>query len=169
VRLTLHTDYSLRLLLLLALEPDELHTIATVAHRYGISRNHMMKVAQTLIQAGYVKSVRGRHGGFRLAKRPADIMLGAVIRRTEDDLCLVGCLDQKRAACIMAPACGLRRPLAQAMAAFFAVLDRHSLADLLAQPSRVNRMRRILAVGQAGQKTKAVRASKGRKRTTGDE
>ena len=62
MRLTLHTDFSLRLLMLLALEPDGLHTIEEVARRYRISQNHLMKVAQTLAQQGFVESVRGRGG-----------------------------------------------------------------------------------------------------------
>lgn len=149
VRLTLHTDYSLRLLLLLAIEPEALHTIATVAQRYGISRNHMMKVAQTLIQAGYIKSVRGRRGGFRLAKKPEDIALGAVVRRTEDDLCLVGCMDRDKDPCVMATVCVLRKPLIQAQRAFFAVLDRQSLADVLKNQTKLARLRKVLAATRA--------------------
>jgi Rrf2 family transcriptional regulator, nitric oxide-sensitive transcriptional repressor len=149
VRLTLHTDYALRMLMLLALEPDELHTIASVAQRYHVSRNHLMKVAQTLIQAGFVDSVRGRRGGLRLAKDPSEIRLGAVVRATEDGLALVECFDRKRKACIVMPACGLRRPLEEAMAAFLAVLDRTSLADLGQNPGRASRLRRLLGDGQA--------------------
>lgn len=145
LRLTLHTDYSLRLLMLLAIEPDELHTIATVAARYGISRNHMMKVAQTLIQAGYVESVRGRRGGFKLARKPSEIVIGEVVRRTEDDLCLTCCFDKKRPSCLMAPACGMRKPLQKALSAFFSVLDECTLADALEHPGRISRMRTILA------------------------
>jgi Rrf2 family transcriptional regulator, nitric oxide-sensitive transcriptional repressor len=132
--------------MLLAIEPGELHTIATVARRYDISRNHMMKVAQTLIQAGFVTSVRGRRGGLRLAKKPADISLGAVVRRTEDDLALVGCFDRERHACILESACGMRKPMGRALAAFFEVLDGCTLADVLHNPGRVGRMRNILNV-----------------------
>lgn len=144
MRLTLHTDYALRLLMLLAIEPDELHTIAVVAKRYGISRNHMMKVAQTLIQAGFVISVRGRRGGLKLAKKPAEIVLGAVVRQTEDDLSLVGCFDVKRDPCLMETVCGMRKPLRQALNAFLAALDGYTLADVLQHPGRVKRMRNIL-------------------------
>lgn len=162
MRLTLHTDYSLRLLLLLAIEPTGLHTIATVAQRYKISRNHMMKVAQTLIQAGFIESVRGRNGGFRLAKKPAEIVLGAVVRQTEDDLCLVGCMDKDKTACIMAAVCVLRKPLHQALTAFFAVLDRWTLADLIKNPSRLGRIRHVLAA-QAPAPRKRARPRAGRK------
>jgi Rrf2 family nitric oxide-sensitive transcriptional repressor len=144
MRLTMHTDYALRLLMLLALEPDELHTIDDVARRYRISRNHMMKVAQTLAQAGFVDSQRGRGGGLRLRGTPASINLGAVVRQTEDSLALVECFDRERSTCVVAPACGLRGVLGEALGAFFAVLDGYSLADLLGSPASLRHMRRLL-------------------------
>jgi len=149
VRLTLHTDLALRLLLLLALEPDGLHTIAEVARRYKISRNHLVKVAQTLIQGGFVESVRGRSGGLRLAMKPAQINLGAVVRVTEDNFALVECFDRKSSTCVVMPACGLRRPLQEAVDAFLAVLDRSTLADAIENQGRSARMRRLLAEGAA--------------------
>ena len=78
MRLTLHTDYALRLMMLLAMEPDHRHTIEEVARRYGISRNHLMKVAQTLVQAGFIGALRGRGGGLRLELPAGAINLGAV-------------------------------------------------------------------------------------------
>ena len=147
VRLTLHTDFALRLLTLLALEPDGLHTIAEVARRYNISRNHLVKVAQTLIQAGFVKSVRGRSGGLKLAMKPAEIGLGAVVRATEDNFALVECFDRKRNCCVIMPACGLRRPLEQAVTAFLSALDGCTLADAMHSSGRVTRMRRLLEDG----------------------
>jgi Rrf2 family transcriptional regulator, nitric oxide-sensitive transcriptional repressor len=145
VRLTLHTDYALRMLMLLALEPAELHTIASVAQRYRISRNHLMKVAQTLIQAGFVESVRGRHGGLKLGMEPSEIKLGAVVRATEDGFALVECFDRRRNTCVVTPACGLRRPLDEAVTAFLDVLDRTSLADVAQNPGKATRMPRLLA------------------------
>jgi Rrf2 family transcriptional regulator, nitric oxide-sensitive transcriptional repressor len=140
MRLTMHTDFALRLMMLLALEPDDLHTIEEIARRYGISRNHLMKVTQTLTQAGFIESQRGRKGGIRLAKHARAINLGQVVRATEDSLALVECFDGERNGCVVAPACGLRGPLAQALAAFFAVLDRYSLADLMANPGRMRKL-----------------------------
>ena len=146
MRLTLHTDYGLRMLMLLALEPKELHTIASVAQRYRISRNHLMKVAQTLIQAGFVESVRGRHGGLKLGMDPADIGIGAVVRATEDGFALVECLDRRRRnTCVVTPACTLRKPLEEAINAFLAVLDRYTVADLAQNPAKASRMRKLLA------------------------
>lgn len=145
MRLTLHTDYALRLLMLLAMEQDELHTIEAVARRYGISRNHLMKVTQTLAQRGYLESVRGRGGGIRLGRPAAEINLGAVVRATEDGFALVECFDRERNTCVVASACGLRGPLDEALRAFLAVLDRYSLADLVGNPGSMRRMRRLLA------------------------
>lgn len=149
MRLTLHTDYALRMLMLLTLEPEELHTIASVAQRYRISRNHLMKVAQTLIQAGFVESVRGRHGGLKLGMDPAAIKIGAVVRATEDGFALVECFDRRRNTCVVTPACGLRKPLDEAVTAFLEVLDRATLADVAQNPGKATRMRRLLTEGAA--------------------
>lgn len=145
MRLTLHTDYALRLLMLLALEPDDLHTIEEIASRYHISRNHLMKVTQTLASAGFVDSLRGRGGGLRLGKPAGEIILGDVVRATEDGFNLVECFDRKSNTCVVAPVCGLRGPLEEALLAFLAALDRYSLADLVANPGSMRRMKMLLA------------------------
>lgn len=146
MRLTLHTDYALRLLMLLALEPEEIHTVEEAARRYGISRNHLNKVVQTLSQAGFVESMRGRGGGIRLARDPERINLGDVVRATEDGFDLVQCFDRERNECIVAPVCGMRGPLEEALAAFLNVLDRYTLADAMRSPAASRRMRRLLRV-----------------------
>ena len=129
MRLTRYSDYAMRVLLYLGRQPGRLCPISEIATAYGISRNHLMKVTNDLVNAGWLASVRGRGGGIRLARPPAEISLGAVIRHTEEDFDLVGC-----GGCIIAPACGLTGVLDQALAAFLAVLDRHTLADVLAAP-----------------------------------
>ena len=91
MRLTMHTDFALRLLMLLALEPDTLHTIEEVANRYHISKNHLMKVVQDLGKAGFVRTVRGRNGGIALARPAREIIVGHVVRQTEDGFQLVDC------------------------------------------------------------------------------
>lgn len=144
MRVTLHTDYALRVLMLLALEPGELHTIEEIATRYDISRNHLMKVAQTLVQGGFVESLRGRNGGLRLGKTPKDINLGAVVRSTEDGFDLVECFDASRNTCVISPVCGLRSPLEEALAAFLGVLDGYTLADLVKNPDRNKQVIKLL-------------------------
>ena len=150
MRLTFHTDYALRVLMLLAIEPQRRHTIAEIAERYDISRAHLMKVAQTLTQAGFVDSLRGRGGGLRLGALPASINLGAVVRATEDNFALVECLNREGNRCVVSPACGLRGPLEEALRAFQAVLDRYSLADLISNPVTLGKMRTLLARSAGG-------------------
>lgn len=143
MHLTLHTDYALRLMMLLATEPEELHTIESIARRYGISRNHLMKIAQTLVQAGFIESLRGRGGGLRLQRPAKSINLGKVVRATEDNFELVECFDQEHSGCRIAAACGLRGPLELALQAFLSVLDRCSLHDLVKSPKTLQGMRRL--------------------------
>jgi Rrf2 family nitric oxide-sensitive transcriptional repressor len=133
VQLTRYSDYSLRVLIYLALDPERLATIAEVARRYDVSRAHLTKVVHRLGQRGFVETLRGRRGGFRLARPPEEIRVGDVVRATEESLALVDCFDEARSRCAIGPACGLRPVLDEALAAFLAVLDRHTLADLVAR------------------------------------
>lgn len=151
MRLTLHTDYALRVLIRLAVEPEQMHTVESIAQRYGISHHHLTKVAQTLVQAGFVESVRGRHGGLRLAGAPETIQLGEVVRATEQDLALVECFEPEGGGCVIAGACGLQRVLHEAMGAFFEVIDRYTLADLLARPRDRTLLRRVFTTAPAVQ------------------
>ena len=106
-------------------------TIGEIASSYGISKNHVMKVVHQLGVAGYIETVRGQSGGMRLARSAAEINLGEVVRRTEPDLALVPCFEPINSACVITPACKLRRALHEARAAFLAVLDSYSLGDLI--------------------------------------
>lgn len=131
MRLTVYTDFSLRVLMFVALQPERLPTIAEIAASYGISKNHLMKVVYELGQAGYIETVRGKNGGLRLAQQPRDVVLGEVVRRTEPDMALVPCFDPVKTPCVLTPACILRRALHEARSAFLAVLDAYTLADLV--------------------------------------
>lgn len=131
MRLTVYTDFSLRVLMFLAVRGDGLATIAEIAKAYGISKNHLMKVAHQLGLAGYVETVRGKGGGLRLARRPQDIVLGEVVRRTEPDMALVPCLAPDDTSCAIYPSCTLRGVLSEAGDAFLSVLDERTLADLV--------------------------------------
>ena len=148
MRLTRHTDYAMRVLLYLGARPNRVCTIPEMARSYGISQNHLMKVVHQLGKAGYVTGVRGRNGGVRLA-RPADmISVGAVIRQSEvqpgaEGVALLDCPS-----CPIAPACGLTTVIDEALAAFFAVLERHTLADLLDR--RTDALLAIFALHGAG-------------------
>ncbi|MGP9818465.1 RrF2 family transcriptional regulator [Salinarimonas sp. NSM] len=131
MKLTLHTDYALRVLMTLALIPDRIATIDELARRHRVSENHLRKVAQSLVGMGLVRGVRGRAGGLRLAVRPADVRMGAVVRALEDDPGLVACLGDAPATCVLSGACRLTGALARALDAFYAELDRLTLADLV--------------------------------------
>ena len=146
MRLTLNTDYAIRLLMLLAAEPGEMRTIAGVAQRHRISRHQLVKVTQSLVHAGILHGQRGRGGGLSLARAPAQIGLGDVLRATEDGFELVECFQDEGAACRIAGACGLQSPLAEALKAFLDTLDGYSLADLVSHPQRTARMRKLLAL-----------------------
>ncbi len=129
MRLTTFSDYSLRTLIYLAVENQS--TIAEIARFYGISEAHLNKVIHQLGLAGDIETIRGRGGGIGLARPPETINVGTVVRRTED-LALVTCLEG--GACVIASGCMLQTALKEALAAFLAVLDRYTIADLASPP-----------------------------------
>lgn len=132
MRLTVHTDYALRVLIFLGVEPQRLATIREISEHYDISRNHLMKIVNELAAAGYVESVRGKNGGIRLGRAPADVGIGTVVRHMEDNFHLVGCFNPDAPTCRIEPACLLSGVLQTALDEFLAVLDRWTLADLVA-------------------------------------
>lgn len=140
MRLTTYTDYAFRTLIFLALRRDEGCTIQELADTYGISRNHLMKVVQQLGQLGYVETTRGRGGGIRLGRAPEDIRLGEVVRQTEDDMNLVECFNPEDDRCTISRACRLRGVFAEALAAWLAVLDKYTLADLVSNEPALARV-----------------------------
>lgn len=123
MRLTVYTDFALRLLIYVAVHPEPYPTIAEIAASYGVSRNHMMKVAYDLGVACYIETVRGKNGGLRLARAPEAISLGELVRRTEPDFDLVECSNAASGRCAITPACRLRGVLHRAKAAFLVVLE----------------------------------------------
>jgi len=135
VRLTLHTDFALRVLIHVGLNDGKLTIIADIAQSFGISKAHLMKVVNDLSQKGYLDTVRGRNGGVRLMRKPRAINIGQVVRDTENQLSVIGCLERK-GYCPIERVCVLRGALRNATEAFLAVLDAHTLADLI-KPQRV--------------------------------
>lgn len=134
MQLTNFTDYSLRVLMFLGLHPERLVTITEIARAFDISQNHLMKVVNYLAVEGLIKSVRGKTGGITLAKDPASIRIGDVVRLTEAHFNLVECFDANARHCCIVPVCSLRHLLQDGLEQFFAVLDRRTLADLLHRP-----------------------------------
>jgi Rrf2 family transcriptional regulator, nitric oxide-sensitive transcriptional repressor len=135
MQFTAFTDYSLRTLMGLGcVAPDKL-TVRQLSEAYGISVHHLLKVVNELAALGYVETIRGKSGGARLAKRPEEICIGAVVRQIEPDLGLVPCLRSGEAPCVIAPSCRLKHLLAKATESLLSELDQHTLADLL-EPRR---------------------------------
>ena len=135
MHLTVFSDYTLRVLMYLALHRTRLATIPEIAAAYGISENHLMKVVHRLARAGIVESVRGKGGGVRLAQVPEHIRLGAIVRASEGDAPIVECLSGDRDACRIARPCRLKDILVESFDALYASLDRHTLADLVERPA----------------------------------
>jgi Rrf2 family nitric oxide-sensitive transcriptional repressor len=132
MRLTLHTDYALRVLVFAGLKGGDLVTINEIADCYGISKNHLTKVVHQLGRAGYLETVRGKYGGLRLMRRPEDIALGDFIRETEEDFALARCLrPEGDDECRLNASCLARHALGEATQSFFASLNRYTLADML--------------------------------------
>jgi Rrf2 family transcriptional regulator, nitric oxide-sensitive transcriptional repressor len=139
MRLTDYTDYALRVLMYLGALPGRLVTVQEIADNHGISKNHLTKVVHRLGQAGLVETVRGRTGGVRMARDPATITLGAVVRLTEPDFTMVECFDEARNTCSLSPTCVLKNALGRATGAYLHELDGMTLASVLPRarvPSR---------------------------------
>ncbi|MEO8847708.1 MAG: Rrf2 family transcriptional regulator [Casimicrobiaceae bacterium] len=130
MRLTTMTDYALRLLMYVAQQRERLSTIAEIATAYDISEAHLMKVTHRLATHGLIVTLRGKGGGMRLAREPADINLGAVVRCVEPDFQLVECFGESKG-CLLTGRCRFTGILNDALGDFLARLDRHTLADIL--------------------------------------
>jgi Rrf2 family nitric oxide-sensitive transcriptional repressor len=140
MRLTAFSDYTLRVLMYLALDRTRLATIPEIATAYGISENHLMKVVHQLARAGVVESVRGKGGGIRLALAPEEIRLGEVVRVSEGDAPIVVCLSGDPHACRITSSCRLKGILADAFDALYAALNAHTLADLVKKPRALTQL-----------------------------
>ncbi len=130
MRLTMMTDYALRLLMYVAQQPGRLCTISEIAQVHEISEAHLMKVTHRLGVEGWIESLRGKGGGLRLAHAPAEISVGAVVRSIEPDFNLVSCLSGD-SSCTLTGTCRLSGLLDSALQSFLAHLDGYTLADIL--------------------------------------
>jgi len=133
MRLTQFSDYSLRILMTLALDPGKRFTIGELSKRHRISRNHLTKVVHRLANNGHVVTARGQGGGISIAKNANSATIGEIVRTTEPDFALAECF-RRNGYCRFAPQCTLQSILSDSLRAFFAVLDRHTLGDLVQDP-----------------------------------
>ena len=136
MRLTAYTDYSLRTLIFLAMNREQLVTIQDIADTHGIARNHLTKVVHRLGTLGYIDTVRGRNGGLRLGREPGDINIGEVVRHTETDFYMASCFDKASAGCMYSAGCALKGVLGEATAAFLAALDAVTLEQMMIKEKR---------------------------------
>lgn len=131
MKLTSFTDYSLRVLIYLAAEPQHRATIAEIAQAFQVSENHLTKVVHFLGKSGWLANVRGKGGGLALAMAPEQVVVGQVVRDTEGPDLPAECFSADGGQCSIAPICQLRAVLGEAVDAFYRVLDGYTLADLV--------------------------------------
>lgn len=129
MRLTMFTDFGLRVLMRLASAPKRSFTTGKLATEFGISRHHLTKIVRELAEAGYVETQRGSGGGLRLARRPAEITLGEVVRKLEERQALVECFRDDGGSCVLTPMCRLKDKLFAAEEAFLRELDASKLSE----------------------------------------
>ena len=136
MQLSLYADYSCRVLIYLAVMPEEKTSIREISEAYGISMNHLVKVVHNLGKLGYVLTTRGRGGGISLGRLPGEISIGKLVRETESGFCLVECFHATNS-CPITPACGLKNILGQALQEFLKVLDTYTIADVAKNSSEL--------------------------------
>ncbi|MBN7783954.1 Rrf2 family transcriptional regulator [Ponticoccus gilvus] len=130
MRLTSFTDYGLRMLMRLASAPDRAFSTADLAEEFQLSRHHLIKIMQKLGRAGLVQTRRGGGGGATLARAPAEIRLGDVVRLLEEGQALVECLQPDGGECTIDGCCRLKSRLRVAEMSFIESLNRSTLADI---------------------------------------
>jgi len=137
MKLTSYTNFALRSLQLAALKSPELVRINDVARIHNLSRPHIMKVVHELGKAGYLETVRGRGGGFRLARPAQDIIVGEIVRLNEGSMDVVECFNPEKNTCSLIGICVLSRKMQEATAAFMSVLDNLTIADIAANKGQL--------------------------------
>lgn len=161
MRLTEYTDYTLRVLMYCASQPDRLVTIAEIADEYAVSKNHLMKIVNDLARQGVLETTRGRGGGLRMLKKPEELRVGDILRSSETDFRLVECFDRATDRCTITPYCGLKNVFGAALKAYFQVLDAVTLADIVAMsplpaPNGASGMKVVALPAVAGSSKRAA-------------
>jgi Rrf2 family nitric oxide-sensitive transcriptional repressor len=146
MQLSLHADYSFRTLIFLATHPQRIVRTQEISEAYGISKNHLVRVIQTLAKHDYVTIHPGRSGGVTLGREAQLIRLGEVVRIAEPNMQLVECFDRETNTCRISPACSLKRMFKEALDAFIASLNGYTLADVLGN-GKQDRLAKILKAG----------------------
>jgi Rrf2 family nitric oxide-sensitive transcriptional repressor len=131
MRLTQFTDYSLRVLIYLALRPEERATIDQLTNAYDVSRHHIRSVVHNLSKLGYIDSTQGKGGGITLALEPAQISIREIVENTENDFYIVECFNPDGSACPIEPLCVLKQALSEASKSFLQTLEGYTIEDLV--------------------------------------
>jgi len=162
MRLSEYTDYTLRVLMYCAANPDGLVTIGELAERHGVSKNHLMKIVNDLAHQGLIETTRGRGGGLRLLKKPTSIRVGDVVRASETDFRLVECFDPQSNLCTLTPSCRLKHVFDAALQAYFKELDGVTLADIAGPTKARGRTRHVAgaAVPMLGPRRRAAKSAR---------
>lgn len=143
MRLSTYSDYSIRVLMHAALCSPKRVTVNEVAHAFGISRHHLVKIVHDLGRHGYLHTQRGIGGGFTLGRAPKEIRLGDIVRLAKETETVIDCMDKANLPCRIFPVCRLKGVLNEAAATFFKVLDSYTLADLVTKPSEMQALLKI--------------------------
>ncbi len=139
MRLAEYTDYTLRVLMYCASNPDRLVTIAEIADSHGVSKNNLMKIVNDLARQGVLETTRGRGGGIRLLQPASEIRIGDVVRWAETDFRLVECFDAETNTCMLSQTCRMKALMDAALKAYFRELDGATLADIVGPPAPATR------------------------------
>lgn len=141
MQLTSFTDYTLRVLIYLGVQPEEKRSnIKEISDFYSISFNHLSKVVYELGKLGMVDTVRGRNGGIKIAKKPSEINIGSLVRHTESPIEIVECFNEEKNTCKLNSACRLKGALKEALEAYLNVLDSYTLSDLLVNKEDIKQL-----------------------------
>lgn len=131
MRLTTRTNLALRTLMACAVNKGRTLRTADIAQSCNASGNHLIQVVHLLQINGFVETIRGRHGGIKLAMPDDKISIGNVIRALESGIPFTECFDSDQNSCPLVQECRLKAVLSRALEAFYAELDKTSLADLV--------------------------------------
>ena len=138
MRLTKQTNYAVRILMYCAANPGALSRISDISKAYNLSETFLFKILKPIADNGYVESVRGRNGGVRLGKPAQEISLLDIVRVTEDNFSMADCFDNDTSNCPLVSACSLNSAWSEALSAFFAVLEKYTIADLVKPNDNIN-------------------------------
>ena len=131
MHLTTYTDYSIRVLMLLKLKYNQRVTVPEVSEYFGVSKNHIVKVANNLAKLGLIKTTRGKGGGMVLAPEAGTAPLGNLIKELEPNKNLITCVNKQGQDCAIMCACKLMPKLNTALDNFYEELNQYTLSDIV--------------------------------------